>query len=100
MEKLKYVIVGGEDILRAGKHIADIIEWNLQAWTLCNYLKFLIVQKNLSEEDFRNRVAEFDHKKKLKIMQKQDEIKDKDMEGCTFRPELVTHHSNDKRSLD
>jgi hypothetical protein len=33
-------------------------------------------------------------------MQRQDEVKDKDMEGCTFKPELVTHHSNDKRSLD
>lgn len=33
-------------------------------------------------------------------MQRQDEVKDKDLEGCTFKPELVTHHSTDKRTLD
>lgn len=42
------------------------------------------------------------HEKKLqKIAQKQDELKDKDLEGCTFQPELVTHTASEpKRNLD
>ena len=43
------------------------------------------------------------HENKLrKIAQKQDETKDKDLEGCTFQPELVaqTNHQEPKRNLD
>lgn len=44
---------------------------------------------------------EYHEKKLLKIAQKQDETKDKDLEGCTFRPELVTHTGQEpKRNLD
>ena len=43
------------------------------------------------------------HENKLrKIAQKQDEIKDKDLEGCTFQPELVTRSNQEQptRNLD
>jgi hypothetical protein len=30
----------------------------------------------------------------------QDEYKDKDLDGCTFHPQLMTHHGSDKRNLD
>jgi hypothetical protein len=40
----------------------------------------------LNEEDFRARIAEFENNKRLKLQQKVDENKDKDLEGCTFHP--------------
>lgn len=43
---------------------------------------------------------EFEEKKKFKIQQKIDESKDKDLEGCTFHPQLVTHPEGLKRNLE
>lgn len=46
--------------------------------------------KQLNEEDFRNRIMDFEDKKRRKIQQLQDESKDKEVEGCTFKPDLST----------
>lgn len=44
--------------------------------------------KHLNEEDFRNRIVEYEDKKRRKIQQMQDESKDKEVEGCTFHPQI------------
>jgi hypothetical protein len=46
--------------------------------------------KQLNEDDFRSRITEFEDKKRRKIQQWQDESKDKEVEGCTFKPDLST----------
>lgn len=51
--------------------------------------------KQLNEEEFRARLMEFEDKKRRKILQKLDEIKDKDLEGCTFHPQLETDKNNE-----
>jgi hypothetical protein len=40
----------------------------------------------LSEEEFLTRQNNFDMQKKLRIEEKIEATKDKDLEGCTFRP--------------
>jgi hypothetical protein len=54
----------------------------------------------LSEEEFRTRQSNFDMEKKRKIEEKLEAEKDKDLEGCTFAPQMVTHHEGGKRNLD
>ena len=44
----------------------------------------------MNEGDFRVRVTECEDKKKRKIQVMQDNIKDKDLEGCTFHPEIYS----------
>lgn len=61
---------------------------------------YLEHQKSLNEEDFMARIMEFENKKREKIMRKQDEDKDKDLEGCTFHPQLMTAQPPEKRNLD
>mmetsp|Transcript_9223 Transcript_9223/g.6997 ORF Transcript_9223/g.6997 Transcript_9223/m.6997 type:complete len:100 (+) Transcript_9223:416-715(+) len=58
--------------------------------------------KQLSEEDFRTRIREFEDRKRRKILELQEQYKDKDMEGCTFKPDLVTQKKKqaEKRALD
>lgn len=59
------------------------------------------MQKTLNEEEFRSRVYEFDQKKKLKIKQMQEELQDKDLEGCTFQPQIYSvEEGYQKRNLD
>lgn len=41
---------------------------------------------------------ECEEKKKRKIEKWQDECKDKEVEGCTFKPELVTHQAEKEQS--
>lgn len=60
--------------------------------------------KQLNEDDFRARIMEFEDKKRRKIQQWTDEVKDKEVEGCTFKPDL-SHTKKDgegpsKRDLD
>lgn len=45
---------------------------------------------------------EFEDKKRRKIQQMQDEYKDKDLEGCTFHPQILAHNTDNqsKRNLD
>ncbi|TNV85929.1 hypothetical protein FGO68_gene4527 [Halteria grandinella] len=57
--------------------------------------------KTLNEEEFRARVYEFDHKKRLKIQQMQEENRDKDLVDCTFRPAIYSvEEGYQKRNLD
>jgi hypothetical protein len=62
----------------------------------------VLLKKQLNEEDFRQRAQDYDEKKKLKLLQRQEETKDKDLEGCTFKPVLVTGQAGQvpKRNLD
>lgn len=44
---------------------------------------------------------EFDAKKRLKIQQMQEEVRDKDLEGCTFQPAIYSvEEGYQKRNLD
>ncbi len=54
--------------------------------------------KELNEEGFRARITEFEDRKKTRLEKMQDYAKDKELEGCTFKPELVTEQ-NRKRTL-
>jgi hypothetical protein len=55
----------------------------------------------LNEEDFRARIQNFEDNKRRKIQQKQDEIKDKETDGCTFHPTIYSvKEGEQKRSLD
>jgi hypothetical protein len=48
-------------------------------------------------------VGEFEDKKRRKIQQLQDEFKDKELDGCTFHPELQTaklHEGQQKRTME
>lgn len=54
------------------------------------------MQKQLNEEDFRARIMEFEDKKRRKIQQMQDEYKDKDLEGCTFHPQILAHNTDNQ----
>ena len=59
--------------------------------------------KQLNEEDFRMRIMEFEDNKRRKIQQWQDEVKEKEVEGCTFKPDLSTTKKEgleNKRDLD
>jgi hypothetical protein len=51
----------------------------------------------LSEEEFRARIMEFEDKKRRKIQQMQDEIKDKELDGCTFHPQIYSVKDGDQR---
>jgi hypothetical protein len=57
------------------------------------YLLLLLIsfQKQLNEEEFMKRISEFEDKKREKILKMQDDYKDKDLEGCTFHPQLVSN---------
>ncbi len=55
----------------------------------------------MNEEDFRQRISEFEDKKRRKIQQLQDEFKDKELDGCTFHPDInKTSDPSKKRKLD
>lgn len=56
-------------------------------------------QKHLNEKEFVARVYDFDQKKKQKIEEKLEAEKDKDLEGCTFKPVMETHHEG-RRNFD
>jgi len=56
-------------------------------------------QKFLSEEEFLTRQSNFDLTKKQKIEEQLEAEKDKDLEGCTFAPQMVTHQEG-KRNFD
>ena len=40
---------------------------------------------------------EFEDKKRRKIQQKQDEKKDKELDGCTFHPQIYSVKEGDQR---
>jgi hypothetical protein len=54
----------------------------------------------LNIEDFKQRNIEFEDKKRRKIQEKVDEEKDKELDGCTFKPEINHHEGDAKRSLN
>jgi hypothetical protein len=56
-------------------------------------------QKFLSEEEFRTRQNNFDLNRKQKIEQKLEAEKDKDLEGCTFKPVMETVNEG-RRNFD
>ena len=60
-------------------------------------IPFYLLQKQLNEEDFRQRITEFEDKKRRKIQQLQDEVKDKELDGCTFHPEINKAQENAKK---
>ncbi len=37
-----------------------------------------------------NRITEYEDRKRTKILKAQDETKDKELDGCTFKPDMVT----------
>jgi len=51
-------------------------------------------------EDFKQRNTEFEDKKRRKIQEKLDEEKDKELEGCTFKPEINHYEGDSRRSLN
>jgi hypothetical protein len=55
----------------------------------------------LSEENFRARITDFEDKKKAKVDKMRDDYKDKDIEGCTFKPEIYSVQDGyQKRNLN
>ena len=46
--------------------------------------------KELNEEAFRTRITEFEDRKKVRLSKMQDYAKEKEVEGCTFKPDMVT----------
>ena len=46
--------------------------------------------KELNQDDFRARITEFEDRKRNRLAKMQDYAKEKEVEGCTFKPELVT----------
>ena len=43
---------------------------------------------------------EFEDKNRRKIQEKLDEEKDKELEGCTFKPEINHYEGDNRRSLN
>jgi len=56
--------------------------------------------KQLNEEEFMARLNQFEENKRQKIMKRLDDIKDKDLDECTFKPQMVTTDGQPKRSVN